>query len=912
MNFNIDIIIVASYMLFCLVIGLFNYGKIKNIRHYTLGTKSFPTAVLLATTFATAIDARQIIGNMTKVYELGLVFMLPLFFIPISWFILAKVFSSNLETFHKHKFISLSDIMEYWYGKPGRWTTTIANIILAIGITAISAITIGSLLHYFLNISETTGMLIGLIIVTSYSFFGGIMSVAFTDVFQFLIFFVALPVACFIGYQDTGGIKNIWSSLPDTHLQINKGNIILFISFAFYALIPNSGVPYIQRALIAKDKEQFLQTFMSVAILLIPLLIIICLIGLITHYNSPDIAHNKILYHFVDQYLPIGIKGLLITGLLAVIMSTQDSYLNSTSVLIAHDICKQIWPSLTNKQELLIARISCIVIAIASTSLIFFSKGIIETFWLVCNFLDPIVTVPMIAGLIGVRINKKYFMTMVVLSLTTIISIRLITGTFDTRSLVVGMITSALVLYLLHKKHKKKTLFFLPTINLNLLFNKLNARTLSNSFSIASLYKVGIVICLNLGLGIFFTNLSSANILNCSFAVIVSLLILLLLNDLWNYNLKKYSNNIWKFSLIVSLVFIPSYIMFSSDFYIFWLCNFALSITLFIAMSDLVIGIMFASIATSVSYLLSQIFYIDRNLIATEFATISCSATLIAIVIQIYNSRSIAKTIHKKIMHELEDIIRERTGELKQSLNIKEEFLNKLNHELRTPLSVMINTSDCIYQSWDKISDKDKKKFLKDIVDNRDRFEAYTSNILDLADLKQCKFKLNIKPKIDLVQLSKTTIKKATQFILEQDKNLKIELEVKNSNSKIINCDENRIDQVLFNLLLNSIKYSNHGIIKVSINAVKDAVEISVSDEGIGIPDNEKSKIFAPFFEGSRTKSPAEGKGLGLSVAKQIIVLHKGYIRVENNNPKGTIFTFILPSKLELKHEDYLNLHAVS
>ena len=77
MSFNVDIVIVVSYMIFCLGIGLLRYGKIKNIRDYTLGAKPFPTVVLLATTFATAISVFQIMGNAAKVYELGLTFIYP-------------------------------------------------------------------------------------------------------------------------------------------------------------------------------------------------------------------------------------------------------------------------------------------------------------------------------------------------------------------------------------------------------------------------------------------------------------------------------------------------------------------------------------------------------------------------------------------------------------------------------------------------------------------------------------------------------------------------------------------------------------------------------------------------------------------------------------------------------------------
>ena len=126
----------------------------------------------------------------------------------------------------------------------------------------------------------------------------------------------------FIGYQDTGGIQEIWTSLPAQHKQINTNSIPLFISFIFYGLVPYTSIPYVQRALIAKNKKQFLQTFIEVGILTIPILVIICLMGLITYHNNPNLESGQVLYYFIDNYLPSGVKGLMIAGLLAIIMST--------------------------------------------------------------------------------------------------------------------------------------------------------------------------------------------------------------------------------------------------------------------------------------------------------------------------------------------------------------------------------------------------------------------------------------------------------------------------------------------------------------------------------------------------------------------------------------------------------------
>jgi Na+/proline symporter len=345
--------------------------------------------------------------------------------------------------------------MGHWYGKAGRWVTNISAIAIAMGVTAISATAIGYLLHYFMNISEITGMVVGVGIVACYSAFGGILSVAFTDVFQFLIFVIALPLACAVGYHNVEGLDGIITSLPDTHVTINKSNVVLFLSFIVFALVPITGIPFVQRALMAKDEKQFVTTFTNVGIALIPFLVIICLIALITYKINPNIKADIAFYYFIDRYLFVGIKGLMIAGLLAVIMSTQDSYLNTTSVVISHDICKQLWPSLTDKQELLIARISCIGITLVSILLILFQKGIMEIIWLVENFWMPMISIPFVAALIGVRISRGSFITLVLSSFSALIITRLITGTFDTISLSVGVLTSMSILYFSSRRYKR-------------------------------------------------------------------------------------------------------------------------------------------------------------------------------------------------------------------------------------------------------------------------------------------------------------------------------------------------------------------------------------------------------------------------------------------------------------------------
>ncbi len=456
-NINIvDIALVLSYLTICLVIGFIKFDQIKNIRDYTLGARPFTTTVLIATTFSTAISAHKTIGSVGKSYSMGLVFILSMFLIPVGWFIMAHLLANNLKFFHQKQFLTLGEIMEHWYGKTGRWLTSVCAIAFTLGITAGGSIAIGKLFHYFFGINETLAMILALGIVTLYSVLGGIKTVAITDVFQFLIFFIALPIACAIGYNNIGGYQNIINSLPNSHLTIDKENIMLFLGMAGFALMPNADIPFIQRALVSSNTSQLKSTFNAVAILMFPLFLIIALIGLITYIYNPNIDPDTSLFFFIQNYLPSGVIGLMISGILAIVMSTQDSFLNTTSTLIARDICKEIWPDISDKTELMIARFACIIIAIMSISLLFITDNILDLIWFIANFWDPLIIVPFIGCLIGIRINKKFFFILPITVLIAEIATRQLTGVFDSRSFTVGVIVSAITLYGISRIGKDK------------------------------------------------------------------------------------------------------------------------------------------------------------------------------------------------------------------------------------------------------------------------------------------------------------------------------------------------------------------------------------------------------------------------------------------------------------------------
>ena len=892
----VDIGIVIAYLVLCLVIGLKKYGKIKTIRDYTLGTKPFTTAVLFCTTFATFISARQAIGYVGKGYELGLVFIIPTLFVPICWLIMAKAFLPNLEYFRQKKFMTLSDIMEDLYGKPGRWATNICAVIFTVGVTAVSVVAIGYLLHYFLHIPEFLGMLIGVSVVTIYSIFGGIQAVAITDVFQFLIFFLAIPIACAIGLDKAGGLSSIFSSLPTSHVTIDSSNIIFCLSLLSFAITPEVGIPYVQRALIAKDIGQFKKAFTAVGIAIVPFLVTILLIGLITHKLNPNLDSSIVLYYFIDNHLPFIIKGLIISGILAVIMSTQDSFLNTTSTLIARDICKQIWPTLNDKQQLIIARLSCVFISLISILIVLIEKDVLNIIWLVANFWDAIITIPLLAGLFGAKLSKNSFIVLAILVLTVEIIVRLKIGSFGTVSATAGVISSIVIIIIANYRYKKQNPELFPPKNSKPLFSILREVSIANNFSLSSLYIVSFITALNLSAALFFLDLTQYTVINYSCGMGVLLCLLLLLNELWNYYLRRFISYAWKFTIFFCLIWIPAYIVFASNYAPLWVINFALSATLFYLLTNAVVFSGLTLLGAIISYISFKVIgHYSGDLSSTSFAICSCFFTVITIVMHTYKQKYIDKEVYEQFTSVLEERVWERTQELREALDVKEEFLSKVSHEIRTPLQGIVGISTTLNSSWDKYSSEDRKKYVNMIASSGDRLMSYTRNILDFASYNKNAIKLNLEQEVDLIEIAKDVIQDSESLIISLNKPLEIILELGGIKTAQIECDRMKVAEIFYNLVNNAIKYSKAGKIVVKIETEEHDVKISVIDQGVGVPEDEKHDIFKPFTESTRTKTKAGGTGLGLSIVREIIYLHQGTVRVENNPPQGSKFIVTLP-----------------
>jgi len=267
-----------------------------------------------------------------------------------------------------------------------------------------------------------------------------------------------------------------------------------------------------------------------------------------------------------------------------------------------------------------------------------------------------------------------------------------------------------------------------------------------------------------------------------------------------------------------------------------------------------------------------------------------------AYVIYILSAAGLVFTMYTWRMRGVKsELGRERVhNEKLQQLNrLKDDFLANTSHELRTPLNGIIGLAESLRDGAAGQLPNKADHNLGLIVQSGKRLSHLVNDLLDFSSVKSQTIQLNTKP-VDLHTL--TDIIVTLLKPLADQKNLTLVNAVP-KDLPAVNADEDRLQQILFNLVGNGIKFTSQGSVTIAAEPDGEFTRIEITDTGPGIPEAEQDTIFKSFQRGRAAKSSAiPGTGLGLSLASRLIKLHGGTIGVTNNQGAGATFHFTLPN----------------
>ena len=925
MKFDIDTAVFIVFLTLNLVVGLY-YGRgVKNIKDYSLGNRNFSTGALVSTIVATWIGGDYLFITIAEVYTTGLHYAIGCLGMVVCLFLNAYVFVPKMSEFLGS--ISVASAMGDLYGKHVRLISAIGGAIASAGFIAVQFKVFGYILNDFLGLSGNYPIFLAASVVTLYSSVGGIRSVTFTDVIQFFTFGVLIPVLGIVIWNDLSSLPTFNLVTAVQHPLFNYEEflglsnpkfwsvLLLFLLFS----IPDLNPTMFQRVAIGRSVSQVKKAFSISAILLMLILIGMAWIAFLLFNIDPNLNPKELVQYITNNYAHTGLKSFIMVGVVAMCMSTADSNINASSVLLTHDFCYPL--NIKFKSELVLSKIISVVLGVISIYLALLDYDLLPLVFMTQSFYIPIIDVPLILAILGFRSTTKSVLIGMGAGFVSVIVWRIyFMDTTGVDSILPGTIVNLIFFmgshYLLKQnggwinkknnqlscsngtigKHKFHQLVKAITEFDLMVFCKNNSpkRDLTyTSFgifstisTISTMYSISNVI-----------DVQNKDAILPFYEIMLVLSVCFTTYPIWPSTIKK--DNIaqvaWSISIFFLLIFCSSFFLMLSNFshlqFVVFIVN--LIVAAILTRWKLLLTMMIVGIYSSIK---AYQYYtgIDNIVINTASTSLIIYTFLLAgtaIVIFFRPKQAYEEEIEQKSNY-LEHKVIDQKKELTKLYEIKNELLRNLEHETRTPITGITSLGQVLWANYDKFNEEQRRNATKDIADSSERLTSLVNNLIDLSKFNNINYQLN-KSQVNLTDLVYERLELCKKLYIQDKDDLWFNLQIEDELTVL--CDEYYISRTIDNIIVNAIQYCKQGTITIELKLEQsNTILFSVKDEGIGIPKDELFQVFDPFTVSSKTKTPAGGRGIGLALSKKVIEAHNGQIWAKQNQDKGVTVAFTL------------------
>ncbi len=407
-----DNVIIIAYLLVITGIGIQAAGKVKSLKDFSISDHKYSIFALLATLSASFIGGGFSTGNAAKVAQNGIVNIVAICGFSLSIILVGKFIVPKIVNFANAG--STGEIMKQVYGKPAQIITGIFSLLVCAGILGAQVGAIGYMFNVFLGIGNIYGILIGCAIVIIYSTFGGMRAVVTTDIIQFVLIFIGVPILLYYSVNASGGLSQVIDKAPSSTWNIfDKYSFLevisLFLTLALgEALVP----PYVQRLLMGKDVKTTAKATIFSGILSVPFFIVTGFIGIAgaVYFAGQSTDMNAVMPSMIKEVIPIGWRGLIIAAMLSIVMSSADSFLNSASVAVVTDIVQPLSKHYhTDKAMLRLARLVNLLTGTISVVVAVMIPNILDILMFAYTFWSPVILVPLAAAMLGIKSRPMAF-----------------------------------------------------------------------------------------------------------------------------------------------------------------------------------------------------------------------------------------------------------------------------------------------------------------------------------------------------------------------------------------------------------------------------------------------------------------------------------------------------------------------
>ena len=928
MQFDIDTAVFIVFLTLNLVVGLY-YGRgVKNIKDYSLGNRNFSTGALVSTIVATWIGGDYLFITIAEVYTTGLHYAIGCLGMVVCLFLNAYVFVPKMSEFLGS--ISVASAMGDLYGKHVRLISAIGGAIASAGFIAVQFKVFGYILNDFLGLSGNYPIFLAASVVILYSSVGGIRSVTFTDVIQFFTFGVLIPVLGIVIWNDLSSLPTFNLVTAVQHPLFNYEEflglsnpkfwsvLLLFLLFS----IPDLNPTMFQRVAIGRSVSQVKKAFSISAILLMLILIGMAWIAFLLFNIDPNLNPKDLVQYITNNYAHTGLKSFIMVGVVAMCMSTADSNINASSVLLTHDFCYPL--NIKFKSELVLSKIISVLLGVISIYLALLDYDLLPLVFMTQSFYIPIIDVPLILAILGFRSTTKSVLIGMGAGFVSVIVWRIyFMDTTGVDSILPGTIVNLIFFmgshYLLKQnggwinkknnqlscsngpiaKHKFHQLIKAITEFDLMVFCKNNSPKRDLTYTSFGIFSTISTISTMYSISNVIDGQNKDTILPF-YEIMLVLSVCFTTYPIWPSTIKK--DNIaqiaWSISIFFLLIFCSSFFLMLSNFshlqFVVFIVNLIVAAILTrwkLLLTMMIVGI-YSSIKAYQYY--TGIDNIVINMASTSLIIYTFLLAGTAIVIFFRPKQAYEEEIEQKSNY-LEHKVIDQKKELTKLYEIKNELLRNLEHETRTPITGITSLGQVLWANYDKFNEKQRRIATKDIADSSERLTTLVNNLIDLSKLNNINYQLN-KSQVNLSDLVYERLELCKKLYIQDKDQEDLWFNLQIDNELIALCDQYYISRTIDNIIVNAIQYCKQGRITIELKLEQNhTIVFSVKDEGIGIPKDELFEVFNPFTVSSNTKTPAGGRGIGLALSKKVIEAHNGQIWAKPNQDKGVTVAFSLP-----------------
>ncbi|MDR0755536.1 MAG: hypothetical protein LBE99_01305 [Puniceicoccales bacterium] len=371
----IDGAIIVAFLGATLWIGFASGHNIQSFKEYATGNRNFSDFAVFCTVAATAIGGSATIGFVGRFYDIGIIHVLAPLGIPIAFMLIAFGIMPRIKKYYGCN--SVGDIFEISYGLPGKYVVGVVSFILMLLASLAQIEAMGLVINKLTSIPYVQSVLLSSIILFIYTGKGGIKAVTFTDVLQFIVLAVAIPLMLGVGIQKLGGFEHFVQAMPSECWRVTPEGLRRYLPLFFLFSLPTLAPMFIQRLLLTRTVRQGIRAFTSVGLFYFFLMFFLIGIGVLAKILYPNLINaDQAVPTLIQNLMPTGIKGFILAGSLAILMSTADSSLNAASIVLANDLLFPQLKNLSEKQKLKIVRsltyalgLACVLVVLSLSSM---------------------------------------------------------------------------------------------------------------------------------------------------------------------------------------------------------------------------------------------------------------------------------------------------------------------------------------------------------------------------------------------------------------------------------------------------------------------------------------------------------------------------------------------------------------